>query len=282
MKRVILVVACVLLAAVTAHSQSNQVGWQRSAPPTGTKLTVFHSTHAVALPTATTLGRGIFQFEIAHRFFPAISEGRDALWGMDGPVIMRLGLAYAPADLMVVTVARSNQDDNLDLQLKYQLLRIKRDVLPLLVALQAGAAWNSEVFVHEDSDSRNFQYYGQAIINTRVGKRFAAGVVPSFLYNADIFSEDTENSFALGMYTQAYLSRIFSLVAEWAPVLSGRPAAFDPVAVGFELETGGHFFKIVVSSSVFLNPSQYLSGTEYSFEPDEWRLGFSITRILHF
>jgi hypothetical protein len=31
-----------------------------------------------------------------------------------------------------------------------------------------------------------------------------------------------------------------------------------------------------------MNPSQYLAGTPTSFEPDAWRFGFNITRVLPF
>jgi hypothetical protein len=37
-----------------------------------------------------------------------------------------------------------------------------------------------------------------------------------------------------------------------------------------------------VTNSLRTNPSQFLVGSEYAFEPDEWRLGFAITRLLRF
>ena len=57
---------------------------------------------------------------------------------------------------------------------------------------------------------------------------------------------------------------------------------YDAAACGIELETGGHVFKILLTNSVFLNPSQYLVGAEHRFKADEWRLGFNVTRILRF
>ena len=54
----------------------------------------------------------------------------------------------------------------------------------------------------------------------------------------------------------------------------------DAGALGIELETGGHFFKIVVTNSIRLNQAQYLAGAFSPFEPGEWRLGFNITRLL--
>jgi hypothetical protein len=31
-----------------------------------------------------------------------------------------------------------------------------------------------------------------------------------------------------------------------------------------------------------MNPTQFLGGSNVSFEPDEWRFGFNITRLLPF
>ena len=114
MKRLILLSALTVLIASTASAQDTGVGWQRASPPTQPPLRLFHSTQAISLPTAETLGKNVLQFEISHRFYPRFSDGFDYLYGLDGPVLMRLGLGYAPTDRMVITLARSNFGGNVD------------------------------------------------------------------------------------------------------------------------------------------------------------------------
>jgi len=275
------VIVSILLTGVS-FGQDSGVAWKRTNPPVQPSLRLFHSSQAVSLPTAETLGKRVLQFEISHRFFPRFSDGFDALYGLDGPVVMRLGLGYAPTDRSVITLARSNLGGNVDLQGKYELIRLRGSVLPVKAAFQAGVAWNT----HKRPDrargnARNFQYYAQVIVNTMFRKRLALGVVPSYLHNSDINSLKTENLFAVGLLAQLYLNHVFSVLAEWTPRVSGDAAMENrPVSFGLELETGGHFFKIVATNSVYLNPSQYLAGTEYPFGARELRLGFLITRLL--
>ncbi|MGW8266622.1 MAG: DUF5777 family beta-barrel protein [Longimicrobiales bacterium] len=265
-----------------AGAQDHPRGWERRVEPTEPPLTLFHAAQVVNLPTAETLAKGEWQFEIAHRFFPAVSEGVDALWGLDGPANMRLGLGFAPSNRILLTLARSNFMDNWDFQAKLGALEAEVGPLPLMLALQAGAAWSTDVPDRETGDSGNFQYYGQLILNTRLGDRIALGVVPSYLYNVLLDPVDPVQDLFWGFYGQLYLTRILSVMGELNLGEKRGDLEHHAGAFGFELETGGHFFKIFLTNSVRLNPSQYLVGTDFPFEPEEWRLGFAITRLLRF
>jgi hypothetical protein len=195
---------------------------------------------------------------------------------------MRLGLGYAPADRVLVTLARSNFMDNWDLQTKVRALDLEIGPLPLLVALQGGAAWSTDVPERDSGNKGNFQYYGQLILNTSVADRLALGLVPSYLYNVLLDEVDPVQDIFWGFYGQIFLSDILSLNAEWNLGENRADLSNDSGSFGLELETGGHFFKVFLTNSVRLNPSQFLVGTDLPFEPDAWRLGFSITRLLRF
>ena len=212
-----------------------------------------------------------------------LNDGFESLYGLDGPVNMRIGLGYAATDRMVVTLARSNVLDNVDLNLKYRAFELDNGSLPVLVAFFGGISWTTEdVFGRSRGNSRNFQYYVMAVANTMFEDRVALGVAPAYLYNSNIFSQDYEDIFILGSYVQVYVSELLSFMMEWSPAISNNDPNYNSASVGFELETGGHFFKIFASNSTMLNPSQYLSGSAYEFKSDELRLGFMITRILKF
>lgn len=280
LSKLLSIIALVLVVYSTAGAQHRQVTWNRSSKPVAVDLELFHSTHSVNLPTAETLQRGDFLFEISHRFVPPITDAKNAFFGLDGPVKMRLGLGYALANRMVLTLARSNELDNVDLQLKYKTWQLRNRIAPVLVTLNAGAAWNTQVVGRDKSDSDNFQYYGQLILNTMLGKKLALGVVPSYLYNSYIYCIDRQYSFTMGNYVQYYVSPHWSILAEWNPTITGFRNQHNSVAFGIELETGGHFFKIILTNNALLNPGQYLSGADINFKDADWRLGFNITRLL--
>lgn len=271
-----------LLAVVLVHTHplSGQDGptWRRDGGPTLAPLTIFHSTHAANLPTAETLERGELLFEISHRFEPALSDGADALWGLDGPVFLRLGLGVAVTDRLIATVTRSNLQDNYDLNLKIRLFEA-RGALPFMAALVGGVAYNGEL---PESIERTTQWYGQAVLNTGIGEKIALGVVPWILRDPDLEAAEVETTTGVGAYGQLYFGDQVSILAEWNATRGFSDFTHDAGTLALELETGGHFFKLMVTNSIRLNPTQFLAGADQPFEPDEWRFGFNVTRLLVF
>jgi len=259
-----------------------QISWKKQEAVDNLPLQLFHSPQSINLPTAETLQKGDFEFEISHRFLPSIKDGSKNLYGFDGPVNMRLALGYAVTDDLVLTLGRSNVDDNFDLRGKYRLLQFKETFLPLLVGVQFGIAKNTQPIRPIASSGRAYQYFGQIIFNTMIDKKLGIGLVPSYLYNSNIYRADVQNSFTLGMNLQYYISNMVSALAEFNPTVNGYLNRFNSAAFGFELETGGHFFKIILTNNAKLNPAQFLSGADKDFGNGEWRLGFNITRLLKF
>jgi hypothetical protein len=247
---------------------------------------VFHSTQSANLPTAETIAGGLWMFEISHRFLPSFSEGADALWGLDGPVYNRLGLAYAPTDRLIVGLLRSNLDDNLELNLKGKLFEGRSGSVAFKAALMAGAAVNFGADTLTTAtvriDNNEAQYYAQAMLNASFGDRLALGVVPTGFYNLRIEDVDPESTFVVGLHGQYYTSGALSFLAEWIMSVESVRYPHDGASFGMEIETRGHFFKILATNQVRMNPTQFLVGTPYRYGGDDWRLGFNITRLLSF
>jgi hypothetical protein len=280
----VLIIIYTFVQVVYQNTYSQDIKWKRSETDTTSveELHLFHSTQGIDLPTAETLQEGNYEFEISHRFVPTTSTGRKYLWGLDGPVNMRLALGYGISDRLVLTLGRSNLYGNVDLWLKYNAIQIPNDILPIVAALRGGIAWNSNAPDRPGSDNKNFQYYGQIIINTLIQKKVGIGIVPSYLDNSYIFSADRQYSFTIGTDVVYYWTPLFHVIAEWNPTITGFRMASNPVSFGIELQTGGHFFKIILTNSTELNPSQFLAGTLQSVSNGNWHIGFNITRLLEF
>ena len=280
MKRKLLL-AFVSLLFFAQIISAQEVGWKRSEESAPEALELFRSTQSINLPTTETIQKSNLEFEISHRFVPDIKSGSKNLWGFDGPVNMRLALGYGITDKLFVTLGRSNLNDNVDLWVKWKALEISNDFLPSVIALRAGSAWNTDVNDIGARSNTN-QFYGQLIYNTMFHKVFGIGIVPSYLYNSYLLTEEAQYSFTMGVYLQYYASKLLGFMFEWNPTVTGFRKRTNPVSFGFELNTGGHFFKIVLSNSIELNPSQFLAGTRQAFNNGEWHIGFNITRLLNF
>ena len=237
---------------------------------------IFQSSHAANLPTTTTLPQGDLLFEISHRFAPAVSEGSEAFWGLDGPVINRLGLAWAATDKALVGARRSNLDDNLELWGSVRLVEGGSEELPFALGLAGAFAVNTST--PQGVQDNETQAYLQAVLDVGLGSAVAVGVVPTYVRNPRIRDLEADDAFVLGLHGRLELSDGVGFLAEWIVSEERAGQAFDSGAFGLEIQTRGHFFKLFLTNQIRMNPSQLLGGSSVEFVPDEWRLGFNITR----
>jgi hypothetical protein len=270
-----------LIFSTLSPAQEKKVRWQKTESEQ-IDLELLHSTQVLNLPTAETLKKGDFQFEISHRFNTPISSGVSELYGLDGSVTMRLGLGYAFTNRFLVNVARSNLEGNIDTQLKYKLFQLRHDTFPTLITAQAGFAYNGKPVKDIPEGNSKFQYFGSIIFNTLINKNIGIGVVPTYLYNSHIYCPDVQDSFTLGFYVQHYFSEIWSFIFEANPTISGWRDQYDSYAFGVEIETGGHFFKMLLGTNNRMNFPQYIAGAQSKFNSGDWFIGFNITRLLRF
>ncbi|RMH64060.1 MAG: hypothetical protein D6677_05855 [Calditrichaeota bacterium] len=276
-----------------------QPSWKRAKAPQKAPLSLFHSSQLANLPTAETLKKGDFFYEISHRFSP-LSTGYDGLYGIDGPVNMRTALAYGLTQNWMITLGRSNIQDNLDIRIKYKIMAERYAEVPLAMAVEAGYALNSEALSglnkRDALDPNSFQYYVRFIANTMfLDNKLGIGLTPVWIYNSFIFANDYDQqpkyTFALPVYVQYFFNRMWSVFVESGSVLGGwngnihydassERASHPSWAGGLALETGGHVFYLFLTNNRRLNPTQYHIGAEHAFNADNIVFAFGITREL--
>ncbi|MGA7304887.1 MAG: DUF5777 family beta-barrel protein [Rhodothermales bacterium] len=254
----------------------------------------FNGWKVVNLPTSLTMNKGSWLFLIGHRFNPKISEGYDALYGLDGSGIIYLSLGYALTDDLLIAIARSNSADNVELEGRYRLAQ-QRGNSPIGAAAQVSLNWVSEDPGTDESRLRGeaLKVTGQVSL-TRAFGPVGVAVVPGITLNPaeNVSGEDPLVTLGLGgRWTLVSLRRTtLSLVGEWVPIVSGytrtttfgNDIRFDSGGGGVEVSIGGHVFQIVISNSVGLTSDQYLRGGDLDIADGEMRLGFNIFRVLNF
>ena len=271
-------------------------------PGAASAQNVFASTHSATLPTAAAVDAGVILVEVSHRF-GYLSDGPGDLWGLDGFVLNRLGLAFALHDRFALGILRSNSMDNLELNARFAGLAFDAATGPVEFALQAGVAWNLQTDTVDDhgghqhyilpggdaggardderAEDNEMQAYGQVMANALFAGRFALGIVPTLLWNPRIQSRDAETTVSVGLNGQLYLDRTWSLVGEWIASHGREDQEYDSGSFGAEIRTGGHFFKLLVTNQHQMNPTQTLAGAAEDFlDSGSWRFGFNIERRL--
>lgn len=271
-------------------------------PAAASAQNVFASTHSATLPTAAPVRAGVFLVEVSHRF-GHLSDGAGDLWGLDGFVLNRLGLAFAPLDRLTLGILRSNSTDNLELNARFAGPAFDAATGAAEFAVQAGVAWNLQTDTVDDhgghqhyvlpggnagsagdderAEENEMQAYAQVIANAMFAGRFALGVVPTVLWNPRILSHEPETTLSVGVNGQLYLDRTWSLIGEWIVSRSRKGQEYDSGSFGAEIRTGGHFFKLLVTNQHQMNPTQTLAGAAEDFlDTGSWRFGFNIERRL--
>ncbi|MDX9791102.1 MAG: DUF5777 family beta-barrel protein [Candidatus Kapaibacterium sp.] len=271
-------ITIIIILLLSSTAMLSQTKWQRSEP-IQEHVSIFRSIEALSLPTSETMQSGDIYFHISHKFLIPVSEGAEELFGFDGGINMRLALGYGITDDIFASLGRTNLDGNIDLQVRAKVFEGRVIDIPLGISINGALAYNSKVSIEPEDNSRLWQYYAQVIANTKIGK-LGLGVVPSFLYNSNMYCSECQYTWTLGLYSQYFFNERWSIIAEANPTLNGWRQYYDTYSIGAEVETAGHFFKVFLSNNVYTNMSQFLGGARDAFDKGDIHIGFIITRVL--
>ncbi|HKL88563.1 MAG TPA: DUF5777 family beta-barrel protein [Salinibacter sp.] len=252
-------------------------------------LMPFSGWKVINLPTDRTLAAGNWLFLIGHRFNSPVNVGYSGFYGLDSGATMYLSLGYAFTDRLLATLARSDLDDNVELEARYGLVHETNPNWPVGLAVQGTVNW---LTVDRPGQRRwraaAFKYTGQLTLTRTVADRIGLAVVPGVTLNPSE-GRDGEGALAtLGLGARWKVEEKVALVGEWTPVLAGpsriRSSRYHTWAAGVELTTAGHVFQIVMSNGLGLTTDQYLRGGSLNGNvlDGNVRLGFNIFRILDF
>lgn len=251
----------------------------------------FSGWKVINLPTDRTLEGGNWLFLISHRFGRTVGEGYSAFYGLDGPAIMYLSMGYALTDEWLVALARSNADDNVELETRYRVLD-ESGTGPVGVAVQASGNWLSE---DRPTESRwraaAFKGTAQVTLTRTVADRLGLALVPGITLNPDERVDGEAPLLTLGLGARWKVQEKVALVAEWTPILarSDRTVTdatqYGTWSAGVEITTEGHVFQVVATNNAGLTTDQYLGGGDFApgdVLDGQFRLGFNIFRVLDF
>ncbi|GAB5464848.1 MAG: hypothetical protein Kapaf2KO_02840 [Candidatus Kapaibacteriales bacterium] len=279
-----LIVLLIFGAFTSLFSQSK---WKRDKEEQVVpKLELFASSNAINLPTATTIKQGDFLYGIQHRWRQPTSSGLEDLYGIDGSVVMRMKLGYAITDDVLIQVGRTNVNGTYDFEAKHNFLNIRSEAVPLTLAYNLGLTYLSKP--SGNIEVNKFQYYGSLIANTMfLDDMLGVGTVATFMNNANPFWFENITTTNIGYYVQFYFNEMVSVNAEGSHVVNGWSEGYSTYSGSVELETGGHFFKFIVSNNtnihlagIFANAGAPLSIDANRNALDNVHLGFQISRNL--
>ena len=257
-------------------------------------IATFKSGRLILSQTTTMVKKYNLDFKVGHRFgdIGGTDGGSKILWGLDNSSDIYIDFNYGISDRLNIGFGRSKYEQLLDLQLKYALLQqTANDHSPFSVSLLAKTAFTPYKVVTNvfDNYGNRFSYLGQAIVSRKFSTNFSMQLSPTILMrNVVLNPGDEETMFALGAAARLKLSKRFGIIADYYKVFSEYRREttsdnfYDPLGLGFEIETGGHVFTLTFVNAEAIVENNFLPNSTSSWGKGEYRFGFTISRMFSF
>lgn len=274
----------------------------------------FKATRVITGHSVETVKKNALDIRIAHRFGDIAVKGVSGhtLGGIDAASDILISLEYGILDDLTIGVGRSKGGTaNQGLKelyngfVKYRVLKQTSDFkFPMTITVVTNAIVSSmknDPFVPNEllknqKAAHRFSYMAQALFACKATSWLSLQLSPTFVWRNYVAHNDENALFFLGLSTRAKTSKRTAIIFEYFlpvgangyrdyfPMLKGqRNALYYPnLHIGFEIETGGHVFAINLTNSEGLLENDFLPYNTKNWAQGQFRLGFSISRILQF
>ena len=227
----------------------------------------------------------VLQFMIQHRF-GSIENGFYDLFGTDYAII-RYDFSYGFNDVFAFGVGRSSFNKIYDIFLKAKLLRQSKGKKnrPFSVVMYSDlgiktSPKSEQNPAYKDNFSNRLLYINQLIIGRKFNRNFSFQVMPTVIYRNLVLTENEEHQLASFGFAGRYkLTSRFSVNGDYFIPLDKRESNFkNSFAIGFDYETGGHVFQVMISNAQGPYEFTFIEKANGNTSTGRLYLGFNISR----
>lgn len=246
----------------------------------------FKSSRVINGHSMEFIGKGVLDFRILHRFGP-VNLGIKELFGLD-QASMRMGFDYGLSKDFTIGIGRSTLRKEMDGFLKYRPLHQSTGPggSPISIVLVVG----STIITEENTDpakdvsfNSRVGYYYQAIFGRKFNQRFTLQLTPTMVHRNEVLQNDDNDTYALGIGSRFKLSKRVAFVVDYFYIFNGLPKEenYNPLSLGFDIETGGHVFQVHFSNASGMNERAFITETYNDWGKGEIQFGFNLSRVFN-
>lgn len=236
-------------------------------------IAVFKDSRIVNAQSSEQSSKGELKFLIQHRF-GTINQGSYALWGIDDAKV-RFGFEYGLSEMFTLALGRSSDKKQYDTSVKAKL---KKQTTTFPISISTFSAFfqiHPSDFQRQrtDFDWSDFQSFSNQIILTKkLSQQLSLAILPTHLYDNEI-----NQRFFAGFGGRFKISKRVSINGEYFYPINKLSDTFNYLAVGFDIDTGGHVFSLHLSNSRGMNEHAFLTEVADLKEGNIY-FGFNISR----
>ncbi len=245
----------------------------------------FKSTRVINGHSIEFLSPGTMDLRILHRF-GLLDQGAKNFYGLD-QATMRLGFDFGILRNLMVGVGRSTYKKEIDGFIKYGLISQSSGShsFPITVTGVAGMTLNT--LPYTDPTIQNFftsrlAYYFQTSIGRKFSEAFTLQVTPTMVHNNIVpFETQPNNVYSVGVGGRLKFTKRMAFTWDYFYLIDGitENVNYNPLAVGIDIETGGHVFQLHFSNSTGMNERAFITETTNTWGKGEIRWGFNLSRV---
>ena len=278
-------------------------------------IATFKSTRLITGHSVETIGKGVLDVRILHRFAP-LNTGIYNFFGLD-QASMRMGFDYGITKNIMIGIGHSTWQKTYDAFFKIKILRQSTGAvnMPVTVSFVSTMSIRSDFAgkdtfkignerfprtIHTRFDAKT-SYSEQLIIGRKFSDKFSMQIMPTYIFNLDridsvrlytknrdnvIYGEKRKNTVAIGIGGRLKVSKRVSINAEYYYQIPGtRPDDkyynYNSLSFGIDLETGGHVFQMHFTNSNGMTEKTFIADTDNKWRNGAIRFGFNISRVFN-
>lgn len=288
--KILLILALIFSSSVLNAQDIDKLLDEAAGNDTEYSTATFKSTRIINGHSIERMPEGQLDFRISHRF-GQFNSGAYNLWGMDQANI-HFGLEYGIKDWVMVGIGRGTYEKTYDGSIKFSILRQSsgKKNMPISLSYFSSVAlntlnnsglgitgkvyfWDRASFVH------------QLLIARKFNERFSFELNPTLVHRNMVGTEmDPHDILSFGAGARFKLTSRISLNAEYYYVLPPindyrSTKTYNPLSIGFDIETGGHVFQILLTNSLAMIEKGFIGETTSRWNNAGIHLGFNISRV---
>jgi len=247
----------------------------------------FKSTRVMNGHSVERMPPGQLDFRISHRF-GKLNSGLYEFFGLDQSSI-HLSLEYGILKWLMIGIGRGTYEKTFDGFTKFTILRQSSGARNMPVSVSALSSVAVTSVKWPDPDRTNYfssrlSYVQQLLVARKVNQSFSVQIAPTFVHRNLVSTElDPNDLYAIGAGGRIKLTKRISFNAEYYYTVNQRSymsqTVYNPLSVGFDIETGGHVFQLIFTNSLAMIEKGFIGETTGSWKKGDIHFGFNISRV---
>jgi hypothetical protein len=260
---------------------------EKAPPEINYATATFKSTRIMNGHSIERMPPGQLDFRISHRF-GKINSGAYEFFGLDQSSV-HFSLEYGILKWLMAGIGRGTYEKTFDGFAKLTILRQSSGarIMPFSVSAMSSVAVTSLKWpdpARTNYFSSRLSYVQQVLIARKINQALSLQITPTFVHRNLVATEfDPNDLFALGAGGRIKLTKRISFNAEYYYLLNPKSymslQVYDPLSLGFDIETGGHVFQLIFTNSLAMIEKGFIGETTGSWGKGDIHFGFNISRV---